>query len=431
MVLLGALLAAACWAQALPAATAKPVLPSATAKEACPSLSPKLASIAENLRSTPKSVDVHFKCAPGVSLATVYWLTLSGAEEQPQTSCKVSMKTHAGHAFRVYSGNKEDTRRVLLLEYVVTDETSQRVTIPARPGCPAIERTDAQRRGWSAGDLPGAESLDRNDEFVALRHAGGEAGGEFAPCEPQGQSELWSCVRRVSAAVCEDRHRNRHTPDGSQFAFQTPGDGWPQGSFEDHKFDWQMPRIPQLTDGPGFLKMNMTTVLKEELLPWYAEAKARPHGMRQEKTVPGGYMNNQNDIVQLDWTVLNLVKKEMEEVLEWWTNGMDLVDSAIYGTRVYRRGAVLLNHVDRWDTHLVSAILQIHQEVDKDGGWPVEVLDEDRNCFEVYLQPGEMLLYEGARFKHGRPMVFRGDEFANTFVHFKPQSYDGQKHMEM
>jgi hypothetical protein len=34
---------------------------------------------------------------------------------------------------------------------------------------------------------------------------------------------------------------------------------------------------------------------------------------------------------------------------------------------------------------------------------------------EVYLQPGEMVLYEGAWLRHGRPMRFKGDEFANIF----------------
>ena len=49
----------------------------------------------------------------------------------------------------------------------------------------------------------------------------------------------------------------------------------------------------------------------------------------------------------------------------------------------------------------------MHQEVDDDGGWPLEVLLPGGRVGEVYLQPGEMVLYEGAWLRHGRPMRFK------------------------
>lgn len=41
---------------------------------------------------------------------------------------------------------------------------------------------------------------------------------------------------------------------------------------------------------------------------------------------------------------------------------------------------------------------QVFQDCDEDGGWPLEVVGEDGLVREVYLQPGEMVLYEG---EHG------------------------------
>ena len=35
---------------------------------------------------------------------------------------------------------------------------------------------------------------------------------------------------------------------------------------------------------------------------------------------------------------------------------------------------MLINHIDRQDTHIASAVLQIGQRIDKDGGWPLEIL---------------------------------------------------------
>lgn len=86
---------------------------------------------------------------------------------------------------------------------------------------------------------------------------------------------------------------------------------------------------------------------------------------------------------------------------------------------------MLINHVDRHDTHLASAVIQIAQQVDEEGGWPLEVVAANGATKEVYLQPGEMVLYEGARLFHGRPMRFHGDEFANVFTHFAPLDYKG------
>ena len=81
----------------------------------------------------------------------------------------------------------------------------------------------------------------------------------------------------------------------------------------------------------------------------------------------------------------------------------------------------------------------MHQTTDPDGGWPLEVVGEDDVVREVYLQPGEMVLYEGkppqlgqqaaqllisgARLLHGRPMRFKGEHFGNIFTHFKPNQY--------
>ena len=56
--------------------------------------------------------------------------------------------------------------------------------------------------------------------------------------------------------------------------------------------------------------------------------------------------------------------------------------------------------------------------MDKD--WPLEILDHDNNVHEVYLSPGEMILYESAKLLHGRPKPFIGRYFANIFLHYVP-----------
>ena len=82
---------------------------------------------------------------------------------------------------------------------------------------------------------------------------------------------------------------------------------------------------------------------------------------------------------------------------------------------------MLINHVDVRETHVASAILQVAQQTDV--GWPLELIEPDGSVIEVYMQPGQMLLYEGSRVPHGRPRRFEGDSFANVFVHYKPKAW--------
>ena len=48
---------------------------------------------------------------------------------------------------------------------------------------------------------------------------------------------------------------------------------------------------------------------------------------------------------------------------------------------------------------MASAVIQVEQQVDQ--GWPLEIKLNKTHRVEVYLQPGEMVLYEGAAFQHG------------------------------
>merc|ERR1712032_382402 len=162
--------------------------------------------------------------------------------------------------------------------------------------------------------------------------------------------------------------------------------------------------------------------------PWFREERSA--GRAQVETpVDGGYLNDEHvHAGHLDLDAYGEIHREivaeMHEIMEWWTQ-QRLVHSATFGVRIYHHGSVLLTHVDHGRTHLASAVLQVDQATEGDEGWPLEVLTDDSECHEVYLQPGQMVLYEGARFRHGRPMLFEGQYMANIFSHFRPASMRG------
>jgi len=101
--------------------------------------------------------------------------------------------------------------------------------------------------------------------------------------------------------------------------------------------------------------------------------------------------------------------------------GKILEPTYVYGIRVYHNGAVLKTHRDRLETHIISAILNVDQEVHED--WPLFIEDNYYRQHEVLLKPGEMIFYEGGRLTHGRPKAFNGISFANIFCHFRPTDY--------
>ena len=59
-------------------------------------------------------------------------------------------------------------------------------------------------------------------------------------------------------------------------------------------------------------------------------------------------------------------------VVSAWAGGVELEPTALYGMRVYREGSWLTRHVDREDTHALSAIMNLDQAADVQP-WPLVI----------------------------------------------------------
>jgi len=321
----------------------------------------------------------------------VYWVDSSGENHMinrllPKN--KMESNTYVGHVFRAAKTSGEIVR-----EWRITKETHEVRLEPC-------------------GEDPGEYMAeDRSAEFKSLVH------DQAAPCVGEDSSK-WSCIRTTSREDVRKR-------DITQYGFHE-GEGPLRQNF-DESYAEHIARMPKITaKGPGFLKMDMPAAMKAHLDNFYAEKRdtAQVHDH-----IPGGYTNNDLypfDHINLDYNrdTHQHVIDHMHPIMEWWTN-MTLEHTSTFGVRIYKRHSMLINHVDREDTHLASAVIQVAQTVDANGGWPLEVYLPDGAVGEVFLQPGEMVLYEGAWLRHGRPMRFRGTEFANIFSHFKPLPWSG------
>lgn len=116
-------------------------------------------------------------------------------------------------------------------------------------------------------------------------------------------------------------------------------------------------------------------------------------------------------------SLLGRLERGLQPLAEAWA-GVRLEHTSTYGIRRYTDGSWLIAHIDKFKTHVISAILNIGQSVRKE--WPLFILDNSGARHQVILQPGEMVWYESARLLHGRPQLLEGDHYDNLFIHYRP-----------
>ncbi len=170
----------------------------------------------------------------------------------------------------------------------------------------------------------------------------------------------------------------------------------------------------------GFRKDTVPADLMRAISAFYA-AK-RPTSLPEVSDAIGTFIRTQDKrapshMIELDESLRSRISADMQPLLQAWA-AQPLRMTAVYGIREYQHGAILDMHIDRMETHIVSAILNVAQEVTSD--WPLFIHDHFGRKHAVLLKPGEMLFYESARLRHGRPEPLDGAHFANVFVHAMP-----------
>ena len=180
--------------------------------------------------------------------------------------------------------------------------------------------------------------------------------------------------------------------------------------------------IPNYTKR-GFEKAKLPTPLLKKIQAFYTTNL----GSQKDEKIPGDFIfnadkkNKKNSfLIDLSTELRNEIHHTLKSMMETWC-GKALLPTFVYGIRVYKRGAVLKCHQDRLETHIISAIINVAQDVDED--WPLSIDDNYYRHHDVMLKPGDIIFYEGGRLAHGRPDPLNGDLFANVFCHFKPTDY--------
>jgi len=134
---------------------------------------------------------------------------------------------------------------------------------------------------------------------------------------------------------------------------------------------------------------------------------------------------NTSDIMSLDF-VSELKKelhKKLQPVHESWC-GEELEPTYMYGIRSYNKGVKLASHYDRVETHHISSIIMVDKKLDGGDDWGIQIEEHNGNSHTIYMQPGDILLYESAVCLHGRGDEFKGEYYRNMYVHYKLKNWE-------
>tara|TARA_R100000081_G_C4771415_1_gene145790 strand:- start:150 stop:923 length:774 start_codon:yes stop_codon:yes gene_type:complete len=189
--------------------------------------------------------------------------------------------------------------------------------------------------------------------------------------------------------------------------------------FTDNQIN-QLKYVPRLTKD-GFGKRRLTDKIFSVITDYYKDNKEEfvdedggldKNGIINawDETEPGSYIAPHKDFTI--WCLENL--KVFHE--DWC--GFELFPCMGYGPRKYVEGAYLQAHADRPYTHIISSIINIDQDVESK--WPLQIYGYDNKLHNVFLEPGDILYYEGAKLLHGRTQPLNGKYFVNLFLHYRP-----------
>jgi prolyl 4-hydroxylase len=172
----------------------------------------------------------------------------------------------------------------------------------------------------------------------------------------------------------------------------------------------------------GFQKFAVPEPLFEKILTFYRENQATQRDEYVKEFIFNALAPDQSTSTLIDMpsTLRVEVHDAIKPMVEAWC-GTPVEPTFVYGIRTYKDKAVLKPHRDRIETHIFGAIINVDQAVRED--WLLMIEDHLYCEHQVVLKPGEMIFYESARLKHGRPIPLEGSIFANIFCHFKPSGY--------
>ncbi|ARU56900.1 2OG-Fe(II) oxygenase [Oleiphilus messinensis] len=239
-------------------------------------------------------------------------------------------------------------------------------------------------------------------------------GKSFKPS--QGTAVIWNNLDCYGKPNINTMHHAKPVLEGYKAIitkwFRTKGKGAPALKTDNEMLD-------NYTD-TGFKKVTTPLNLQKVLTVFYKNKLEQATAESLPDFIKGDTESSPSDLIQLTNAERAYIHEELKSICEDWS-GVALQPTYVFGIRKYNHSAQLKCHRDRLETHIISVIINVDQEVKED--WPLYIEDNYYRKHNIVLKPGEMILYEGGRLLHGRPTPFNGKYFCNIFAHYIPVGF--------
>ena len=200
-------------------------------------------------------------------------------------------------------------------------------------------------------------------------------------------------------------------------------------NFKDYEFDtyikllnvMQPNYIPRFTK-KGFIKIKLDSNIFKEITNSWEKIFTWPVPKKYNLATTSESSDRKIKAYHFpDKQLMTKLHKDLQKMHESFC-GVKLIPTFAHGFRMYVNGSGLNQHIDRNGSHIIGSIINVNQDVNEP--WPLEIYDHDGHLHEMYLEPGDMLIYESAKLKHSRDKLFDGKYYCNIFFHYKPVGWD-------
>ena len=162
-----------------------------------------------------------------------------------------------------------------------------------------------------------------------------------------------------------------------------------------HKQEWERHKVITRTFSKlGFNKGRLPDDIFASMGAYHYNNRDRPHLVREEwghKGIFVNYWETDVNFIQIPWVLKSRWQVRLKRLVEIWANEK-LETTSMYGMRQYTKGARLITHVDREETHAASLIVNIAQG-NVTTPWTIEVHDHADRLHEVVMAPGDIVYY--------------------------------------
>lgn len=232
---------------------------------------------------------------------------------------------------------------------------------------------------------------------------------------------------------------------------------------------------------------TLPTELTKDLQDFQLSSKLPQQGAPKSQPEPPISLVFNQDVSRTNYTPLSppLLRRLEQAVLQAARDWLpvphrdQLVVTGAYGIREYQRNAVVRWHVDPVETQPLTAVVHIqssnsghsddwaftvprYARLVKDNAssigerydviWPASALlaavkgeeyslsNDNLNhdhailddlLTDIYLKPGEFVLLQSGKLPHARSVPYKGDWYANAFVHLAPRGWDERADIEV